>query len=118
VTVAISNQEKIFPLNREKVLCCVVKKRRVRQKSVIATQRRSKAIIFFWKILIDKKTITSKINSMSINKEWHLAHPMPPRATIEQRIHWHVEHLKNCGCRTDIPLKLRQEMKKRKIKLQ
>jgi len=55
---------------------------------------------------------------MSLNKEWHLAHPMPPRATIEQRIHWHVEHLKNCGCRTDIPLKLRQEMKKRKIKLQ
>jgi hypothetical protein len=32
VTVAISNQEKIFLLNREKVLCCVVKKRRCETK--------------------------------------------------------------------------------------
>lgn len=53
---------------------------------------------------------------MPINKEWHLAHPMPPHATIEQRIQWHIEHLKNCGCRKDIPEKLKEEMKKRKIK--
>ena len=49
-----------------------------------------------------------------INAEWHQHHRMPKNATIEQRIEWHLEHLKNCRCRTDIPAKLKQEMKKRK----
>ncbi len=51
----------------------------------------------------------------TINKEWHLSHPMPKNATIEQRIAWHLEHFRYCGCR-DIPPKLKEEMKKRKIK--
>ena len=34
-----------------------------------------------------------------INRGWHLAHPMPPRATREQRIEWHLEHSQNCSCR-------------------
>ncbi len=51
----------------------------------------------------------------TINKEWHLANPMPPNATIEQRIAWHLEHSRHCSCR-DIPAKLKEEMKKRKIK--
>jgi len=54
---------------------------------------------------------------MKINKEWHLCHRMPKHASIEQRIEWHIEHLKNCNCRNDIPVKLLEEMKKRKIKL-
>jgi len=54
---------------------------------------------------------------MSINKEWHLTHPMPKNATIEQRIKWHLEHLKHCSCRTDLPPKLKEEMKKRNIKI-
>lgn len=49
---------------------------------------------------------------MKINKEWHLSHKMPQNPTTEQRIHWHLEHLKNCQCRTDIPEKLKVEMKK------
>jgi hypothetical protein len=70
------------------------------------------------KIYLDRNKLSNiKINFMSINKEWHLAHPMPPHATIEQRIHWHIEHLKNCGCRRDFPLKLKREMKKRNIRL-
>jgi hypothetical protein len=52
---------------------------------------------------------------MSINKEWHMAHSMPKNATIEQRIQWHLEHLKHCSCRTDLPARLKEEMKKRKI---
>jgi hypothetical protein len=51
---------------------------------------------------------------MKLNKDWHLAHPMPKNATIEQRIKWHSEHQKYCGCR-EIPPKLKDEMKKRKI---
>jgi hypothetical protein len=47
-----------------------------------------------------------------LNKEWHLAHPMPVRPTMEQRIKWHMEHVNHCDCRP-IPEKLAEEMKKR-----
>jgi hypothetical protein len=40
---------------------------------------------------------------------------MPKNASIDQRIEWHFEHLKNCACRTDIPEGLKKEMEKRKI---
>jgi hypothetical protein len=53
---------------------------------------------------------------MKLNKEWHLANRMPAKATVEQRIAWHVEHKKHCNCR-DMPKKLKMEMMKRKIKL-
>lgn len=49
---------------------------------------------------------------MKLNKEWHLAHRMPAKATLEQRIAWHIEHKRNCSCR-DMPEKLKQEMKKK-----
>lgn len=52
---------------------------------------------------------------MAINKEWHLAHKMPKKATIEQRITWHIEHLQHCACRPTIPKKLQEEMQKRHI---
>lgn len=44
-------------------------------------------------------------------KEWHLAHRMPKNATLEQRIAWHKEHVKNCNCRP-MPRKLLEEIKK------
>ncbi|MBS1600875.1 MAG: hypothetical protein JST75_21825 [Bacteroidetes bacterium] len=53
---------------------------------------------------------------MKLNKEWHLAHPMPKNPTLDQRIAWHVEHQKNCACRK-ITGKLKAEMQKRKIKV-
>ena len=34
-----------------------------------------------------------------INATWHRGHPMPPRATPQQRLHWHLAHAKACGCR-------------------
>lgn len=48
-----------------------------------------------------------------MNKEWHRANKMPEKATLEQRIKWHLAHAKKCGCRP-IPLKLQEEIKKRK----
>jgi hypothetical protein len=54
---------------------------------------------------------------MKLNKEWHLSHRMQKNPTIEQKIEWHIEHLKNCSCRTDIPPKLKAEMKKRNIRI-
>jgi hypothetical protein len=49
---------------------------------------------------------------MKFNKEWHLAHRMPANATLQQRIEWHIEHQKNCGCRP-IPEKILIEIKRK-----
>lgn len=49
-----------------------------------------------------------------INKEWHEKHKMPTNPTMDQRIAWHLEHVKNCSCRK-IEGKLAEEMKKRGI---
>jgi hypothetical protein len=35
---------------------------------------------------------------------------------LQQRIEWHLEHAKYCGCR-EIPGKLKEEMKKLNIKI-
>lgn len=58
----------------------------------------------------------SMLTQEDMNKEWHLDHPMPHKPTLEQRIAWHLEHHKNCKCR-EIPEKLLEEMKKRKIEI-
>lgn len=50
-----------------------------------------------------------------INAVWHKAHRMPKNPTIDQRIDWHLDHLKNCNCRTELPKSIKDEMKKRKI---
>ncbi|MCG5239367.1 hypothetical protein [Azospirillum doebereinerae] len=34
-----------------------------------------------------------------MNRNWHEAHPMPPKATRQQRVEWHLEHVQACGCR-------------------
>lgn len=52
-----------------------------------------------------------------LNREWHLAHPMPPKATPEQRYAWHLEHEQNCACRPLTPEfreKLRQQVQQHK----
>ncbi len=48
-----------------------------------------------------------------LNYEWHLKNKMPAKATIDQRIKWHLEHIKYCECR-EIPEKLVEEIKKKK----
>ena len=57
-----------------------------------------------------------KKTKLRLNKEWHLAHLMPKNPSIKDRIEWHLEHTKNCGCR-EIPEKLKEEMKKLKIRI-
>lgn len=34
-----------------------------------------------------------------MNKAWHEQHKMPKGASIGQRVAWHQEHQKHCGCR-------------------
>ncbi len=63
------------------------------------------------------KSVAEKENKKSkLNAEWHLKNKMPEKATIEQRIEWHLEHAKNCACRP-IPSKLLEEIKRRKLKI-
>ena len=47
-----------------------------------------------------------------LNAEWHRAHRMPPKATLEQRLEWHVEHQKHCACR-DMPATIRAALARR-----
>lgn len=52
----------------------------------------------------------------SINAEWHKANRMPPKASLDQRVQWHLAHLKACGCRTDLPATIVAELKRQGIK--
>ena len=38
---------------------------------------------------------------------------MPKNASLDQRIEWHLEHLKHCNCRSSIPAKLAEAMRKK-----
>jgi hypothetical protein len=48
----------------------------------------------------------------TINKSWHLKHPMPKNATHEQRLEWHLAHSLNCACR-EMPDDIRRELEAR-----
>ncbi|MGX1104416.1 MULTISPECIES: hypothetical protein [Bradyrhizobium] len=48
---------------------------------------------------------------MALNREWHRAHRMPPRATREQRIKWHVAHAAACACRP-VPDSIKADVEK------
>jgi len=36
---------------------------------------------------------------MTINKQWHDKHEMPQNASLQERLSWHTDHAKECGCR-------------------
>lgn len=48
----------------------------------------------------------------SMNHQWHAKHAIPWKATIEERIRWHVDHAKHSAGRP-IPPKLAQEIQRR-----
>jgi hypothetical protein len=47
-----------------------------------------------------------------LNASWHEAHPMPPKATLDDRVRWHRAHAAACGCR-EMPESIRTELSKR-----
>jgi hypothetical protein len=51
-----------------------------------------------------------------INVEWHKANRMPARATLDERVAWHLAHLEACRCRTDLPGTILAELSRRGIK--
>lgn len=52
---------------------------------------------------------------MKINKEWHEKNKMPKNPTFDQRVKWHLAHIRHCTCRT-LPEKLAEEMRQKGIK--
>jgi hypothetical protein len=50
------------------------------------------------------------MNPAKLNEAWHAQHRMPAKATLQQRITWHLQHRKHCRCRP-IPAKLATLMK-------
>lgn len=48
------------------------------------------------------------------NRDWHEAHRLDPKAKLDERIAWHVEHAQLCGCR-DMPESIKAELVKRGI---
>jgi len=49
-----------------------------------------------------------------MNKEWHKANKLSQKASVDDRIRWHLAHAKKCGCRP-VPKTLLTEIKKRKL---
>ena len=49
-----------------------------------------------------------------INREWHEAHRLGPKAKLDERVAWHIEHAELCGCR-DMPESIKAELAKRGI---
>ena len=50
---------------------------------------------------------------MVVNASWHREHPMPKRPTMDDRIRWHEEHARVCGCRP-IPEGVARELRRRR----
>ena len=49
---------------------------------------------------------------MGINRAWHESHRMSDRASLDQRVKWHLRHAKACGCRA-IPPTVVKELQRR-----
>ena len=57
------------------------------------------------------------MNMDKVNRVWHEQNRMSKNASFEERVRWHVEHLKHCSCRRVLPQKLILEMQRRGIPL-
>jgi hypothetical protein len=51
--------------------------------------------------------------SGKINRESHEQNRMPKNATLDQRVDWHLAHLRVCDCRTDLPPGVKEEIERR-----
>lgn len=49
-----------------------------------------------------------------MNRTWHAEHRLDPRASLDQRIDWHVEHAQQCGCR-EMPDSIKRELQARNL---
>jgi hypothetical protein len=52
------------------------------------------------------------VEYMKINLAWHALHKLPNDATLNEKINWHLVHIKNCSCRTKLHPGIADELKK------
>jgi hypothetical protein len=53
---------------------------------------------------------------MKMNVAWHSLHKLPKNSTLNERTNWHLAHIKNCPCRTEMEPKAADKLKKYKDK--
>ncbi len=51
-----------------------------------------------------------------INKEWHKKNKIPSGPNLKEKVQWHVDHIRECGCRP-VPKKIKDILKERKPKV-
>jgi hypothetical protein len=49
-----------------------------------------------------------------MNRSWHEQHKLDRRATLDERVLWHLEHAEECGCRA-IPESVLEEIERRRL---
>jgi hypothetical protein len=50
------------------------------------------------------------------NAAWHERYPMPRNASLDQRVQWHIQHAKACGCR-EMPQTIVTELRLRRVRV-
>jgi uncharacterized protein YdeI (YjbR/CyaY-like superfamily) len=65
--------------------------------------------------IVPERSAGRGVMGNKINGAWHKTHPMPARATLDQRVAWHLAHRRACACRTDLPATIRAELKRRGV---
>jgi hypothetical protein len=58
----------------------------------------------------------SRVTKQPLNRSWHEQHRLGTKASLDDRVQWHIEHAKVCGCRP-IPPPVREEMERRGLAL-
>ncbi|MCW8965617.1 MAG: hypothetical protein OQK82_02875 [Candidatus Pacearchaeota archaeon] len=46
---------------------------------------------------------------MKFNAEWHRNNPFPKGGSFEEKLRWHLEHIRCCGC-FKFPIELRKDL--------
>ncbi|MGP8221847.1 MAG: hypothetical protein ACLQQM_02335 [Acidimicrobiales bacterium] len=56
------------------------------------------------------------MNNQPLNRTWHAQHRLGAKASLDDRVRWHIEHAKVCGCRP-IPRLVLEEIERRGLAL-
>jgi len=56
------------------------------------------------------------LTNQPLNRTWHAQHRLGAKASLDDRVRWHIEHAKVCGCRP-IPRLVLEEIERRGLAL-
>src|SRR6185369_12520762 len=73
--------------------------RATREWSIAQRPRQMDAAMTAYNNLYVERPRESTEGNSKMNTEWHRKNRMPKTATLEQRVAWHIEHARECGCR-------------------